>query len=812
MKRLRSDKKHYYYLIFPAALVFAIFILFNGTFFSGKVIVPGDIPYNTPLWQGESPDLKYYKAQNYLLSDQINQFYVWHFLAHWGINAQGSLPLWNPYTFAGQPLVANAQSALFYPPNLLLFFFSPGIVATFRAIFHLFIAALFSYLLGRKLNISVMGSVLISSAFMLSGPLITWLGHPHANVFVWLPLLLWSSEQVITGKRKIMWAGVSSIGVGMSILGGHPETTFHLLMVFSLYFILRLIFTLKNNLKKVKVFSLYFLIILTGFLIGAVQLLPFTGHLFNSATLSEGGRGLSSGFQLVAKNGIEEFATSVTLLIPNFYGNPVDRTYNWPFTTKQNYNEQAIYFGLIPFMFAVASLFVRKKPVQLKIIISLSLFSLAVAWRLPFFELFNHLPVFSIVSNGRLRIFFTLLFIILAGYGFDAVKDYFKGKTESRRAFAGSLIVPALIILIFSVISLIKVYFLIETPGEQTSSSLPLFIKHLMFRIFSPGNLKTMISLFIILVLLFLYLLHYKKKLSLHTFGILLIFITITELVILSLNYNPVIKKEHILPKVYALEQLKKGNEPFRIISDEEMMVPNYNAVHGIFMPGGYDLPVSKSYSEIYRKQGGKDIHNQSWSDEWPFIDLMNVKYFLKKGKETPLKSKFKLISNNYNYRIYENTGSYPRAFMVYRYEIIKNREEMLNEMIKKDFLLKELVFLEQDITESIKSKMSDKEGSGKVKFILYGNDRVEMEVFTSTAGILFFSDVFDPGWNVTIDNKKSKILRADYAFRALALTEGLHKIIFRYEPVQFIIGKYLSISGIFLVLLFFLYGRRKEN
>ena len=112
MKRFISDKKIFYYLIIPAVFIFIIIILFKGTFFSGKVIIPGDIPYNTPLWQGESPDPEYYKAQNYLLSDQVNQFYVWHFLAHLAMNSQGTIPLWNPYIFAGQPLVANAQSAL----------------------------------------------------------------------------------------------------------------------------------------------------------------------------------------------------------------------------------------------------------------------------------------------------------------------------------------------------------------------------------------------------------------------------------------------------------------------------------------------------------------------------------------------------------------------------------------------------------------------------------------------------------------------------------------------------------------------------
>ena len=39
--------------------------------------------------------------------------------------ADSSLPLWNPYVMCGVPLVAEIQSGIFYPPNLV-FHFLPG--------------------------------------------------------------------------------------------------------------------------------------------------------------------------------------------------------------------------------------------------------------------------------------------------------------------------------------------------------------------------------------------------------------------------------------------------------------------------------------------------------------------------------------------------------------------------------------------------------------------------------------------------------------------------------------------------------------
>lgn len=53
-------------------------------------------------------------------SDAIRQIYPWKELAVSMIK-EGQLPLWNPYAFSGTPLLANIQTAVFYPLNILFF-------------------------------------------------------------------------------------------------------------------------------------------------------------------------------------------------------------------------------------------------------------------------------------------------------------------------------------------------------------------------------------------------------------------------------------------------------------------------------------------------------------------------------------------------------------------------------------------------------------------------------------------------------------------------------------------------------------------
>ena len=56
----------------------------------------------------------------YLGGDDV----VWQLIQSWRLAkselAAGQLPLWNPYLFAGTPLLANPQPAFLYPPNWIL--------------------------------------------------------------------------------------------------------------------------------------------------------------------------------------------------------------------------------------------------------------------------------------------------------------------------------------------------------------------------------------------------------------------------------------------------------------------------------------------------------------------------------------------------------------------------------------------------------------------------------------------------------------------------------------------------------------------
>jgi uncharacterized membrane protein YfhO len=63
----------------------------------------------------------------------------------------------------------------------------------------------------------------------------------------------------------------------------------------------------------------------------------------------------------------------------------------------------------------------------------------------------------------------------------------------------------------------------------------------------------------------------------------------------------------------------------------------------------------------------------------------------------------------------------------------------------------------------------------------------------SDSGGFLVLADTFYPGWQATLDRVPVKILRANHAFRAIALPPGQHTVVFQYAPLTFRVGAVVS-------------------
>jgi hypothetical protein len=83
--------------------------------------------------------------------------------------------------------------------------------------------------------------------------------------------------------------------------------------------------------------------------------------------------------------------------------------------------------------------------------------------------------------------------------------------------------------------------------------------------------------------------------------------------------------------------------------------------------------------------------------------------------------------------------------------------------------------------------------------------ERVAADINSGAAGILVLADLDYPGWKASVDGHPAPILSADGYLRAVALSAGAHRVVFRYRPISLYAGAALSLLalGTLLVMLY---------
>ena len=136
--------------------------------------------------------------------------------------------------------------------------------------------------------------------------------------------------------------------------------------------------------------------------------------------------------------------------------------------------------------------------------------------------------------------------------------------------------------------------------------------------------------------------------------------------------------------------------------------------------------------------------------------------------------------------------------------------------MQSKDFVPTEVLLLDETpryfdppvILSDSKESQGYEKIIEKVEIVKYNNNSIYLQINLPEQKFLFMSESYYPGWKAYIDGKKAHIYRANYAFRALLLKPGEHKIEFVYDPWTFKVG--LIITAITICIVGFLLIRLK--
>ena len=211
--------------------------LFWRSLLGGAVLLPLGIltrwaPFRSS-WPEGAP-----RPGNPLQVDLVLQIHPWLARARGALLA-GEWPLWNDLAGAGEPLLGNPQSQSLQPIALaalpLELAQAPAVMAGLRVL----LACAFTYLLLRRQTIGEGPALAASLCWGLGGGVQLWLGWPIANTACLLPAVLYAL--VIAEERGGRAPYVLLAATLFALLvGGHPETILHALLVIPAFAVSRL--------------------------------------------------------------------------------------------------------------------------------------------------------------------------------------------------------------------------------------------------------------------------------------------------------------------------------------------------------------------------------------------------------------------------------------------------------------------------------------------------------------------------------------------------------------------------------------------
>jgi hypothetical protein len=480
----------------------------------------------------------------------------------------------------------------------------------------------------------------------------------------------------------------------------------------------------------------------------------------------------------------------VTLFSPDFYGNPVTRN-DW----FGHYAEWAGFFGVIPLVLAVYIL-MRKRSFHVCFFAFLGIFSLCLALPTPLLDLLVKLkiPVLATSAASRIICLFSFSGAILAGFGFDQLISDWDNKKIFKKTLVFLVIFIVFFLIIWGLILLTHVF-----PPDKL--------------VIARRNLILPSGLFAAFALIALLGFWFKKGWRI-IFSLALLFLVCFDLVRFASKWMPFDPRSDVYPKTPLIEFLAKetkgidrvfGN--FGTETQTYFKIPSVEGYDPLYIGRYGELVSTATEGKIGQLSRSTVYLNKNGTHTNKILDLLGVRYILHTigdGRNIwafpfwQWPDQFKLVYKDEKHEVYQNKQALPRVFLAYDYQVIKENQAIIDQMFAPDFNLAQTIILEEEPV----IKLSGQAERNAVSFQKYTPTQIEIDYQSDKPGLLMLSDNYYPGWQASVDGQETKIYRADYSFRAIAVPAGNHQAVFAYEPFSFKLGLKISLLSLVIILL----------
>ncbi|MBW3564394.1 MAG: hypothetical protein KY459_06680 [Acidobacteria bacterium] len=553
--------------------------------------------------------------RNALTNDTVKLFLPWYSAARDQM-LDGDLPLWNPWSFAGYPLLANGEAAPLSPFFLATLFVPLPEQIVAMAGVKVFVAFLFGALFLMRLGASRWAAWFGSAAFALSTYQFVYLYYSAATVSALLPAVALGLLLILEdpGRRSISFFAVT-VAVAMS--SGHPESVLHMIIGGLIVIAAVLI---RGGLPDVR---RSFLLITGGAILGlafsAIAWVPVAEQVAQSQRLGEiaSHREMNQSF-----SGLAGWA----LITPDAFGNPARGTWAW----KYNYPGVASsYVGSIVLCLVPLAIFIRNAGAVPRTLAIGAVLTWLSAMKWTFVGYLSEIPPLSLVGNDKLR----FVSVFLAAAAAALILD----RLRALRALPAF----ALAALVFNAgwLAIALQYF----PDRLGPYALigPAAVIGFGLVAWRWASYSCVIAFFLIVV----------------------------ELAVLNLPFNATAETRYYAPPVPMIDRLHAlaPEEPFRVAGLDWTFLPNTSAIYRLEDVRGSDPMAWQPYVEFFADASvpteGADLR-RIIDPAHPHLDLLGVRFLLADPEQSAGEG-WRLVYEGADGRLYENEQWKRRFFEV---------------------------------------------------------------------------------------------------------------------------------------------------
>jgi len=710
-----------------------------------------------------------------ITGDLPTQIIPWRAFATASLRA-GHLPLWNPYTYSGEPFLGGFQSALLYPLNVIFVGLPLARAINLSILLHFVILGWGLYRWGGQRGLHPVAGVVCGVTFVLSGVVYPhiYAGHlPNICAMAWAPWILAGLESAWSERGR---AGLfqASAGICLQILAGNSQYVFLTAVAAGLD---ALVWSVGERSARRRALPLVAGCYAAAALLAAAQLFPGLAALQESAR-----NGQPYGAASIFSFPFENF---VTLFAPRFFGDHL----HYPYWGRWYIQEMSVFIGAAGVILVLAGAFdsVQRKRARLDLAAGALLLILALGANTPLYRpIYEFVPGFGIIRGMSKFTFPAMMFVILAaGAGVDALIQ--------RRPIPGRLVFVSF----GAAVALAAAgLFLLDQPGQVAG-----YIRtwRAMDQVYDPqvmpanrdfveaAGTRAADSLlaaggFFFLVggsLLGVERRPWQRWTPLLILGVELAGFAWTN----SASTDPSYATPDGVREFFA-----KNPGDYRVLM--QILPSGYD---GGFLLGepdlwGNDPFVLRRYAEFMAFTRGIDPNLASqtlrpFEGVPPIYEMLRCRYFFRTSRDNQILA--------YNVPV----PPMARAQLISDYQVLGGRDAIFAAMKGPNFDPRRVVLLESEPSP----RPVPSADPGTVRAVETSPDSVVIEADVKTPSLLLVTDPYSRDWRAEplagSSQQAYRILPANYILRAVPLAAGHHRLVMEYTPSFFHLG--IAVSAI---------------